>query len=386
LSLKTAAVLVIALLVGSLGGYFLHDTLAPAPQSLRPPASGPRDRINALGRLQPAGGVVAVYGPPGDRIESLKIHQGQTVKKDDILAQLASHTEREMEEKLAEKQLAEAKRQKTAIRQAGEANLAVIDSEIAVLQAGKDSDLKAQRARIRVLESQLAQAKLQSDRLQALDPYKVPKPTPEIEKAALLVIQADGELDAAQALLKKTEETYRQNEAALKSKRAAAEAEMKRALDQVPEESLGQNVELARRRVELTRIKAPVDGTILKLIARDGHATGTQPILEMAGGRGMVVVAEIYETDIGTLNDWLKKGTVNIELTSEALPQPLNAQLKETDQVARMIARNELLSLNPRADVDRRVIEVRGELDSDSADRAARLVGLQVNVQLTPRP
>jgi HlyD family secretion protein len=382
--------LIVLLLGVALGGglvYGFRDFLASTPE--RKPTretAAPRDRINALGRLQPRGGVVAVYGPTGDRVETLSVQQGQRVTKGTVLVRLASHKERQMELTLAERQLDEARRQKAALEKAGAASLAVIDAEIEQLRGSKDADLEAQRARIIVLEAQRDQALLQRTRLLSLDRQKVEPPTQDIEKVQLQIAQLKGELDAAQALLRKTESTYKHSEEALAKKRQAADAEQTRAVAQVPEKSLEQAVTLARRRVELTEITAPVDGTILKLIAREGHVTGAQPILEMSGGDGMVVVAEVYETDIGLLHQWLERGPVSLDVTSEALTQPLHATLKSKDEVAGMIARNELFSLNPRADQDRRVVDVRGELDAESTKRAASLVGLQVNVKLTAQP
>ena len=63
--------------------------------------------------------------------------------------------------------------------------------------------------------------------------------------------------------------------------------------------------------------------------------------------------------------------------------KPLTGHV-EPDQVARVVIHNQLLSLNPRADQDRRIVKVRVLLDPESADRARKLIGLQVNVLLKP--
>jgi HlyD family secretion protein len=371
--------------LGGASVYAYHDYTAAAPErKSERPAAPPRDRINALGRLQPRGGVVSIHGPVGDRVETLAVHQDQRVTKGTVLVRLASHKERQMELVLAERQLDEARQQRAALEKAGTASLAVIDAEIEQLRGSREADLDAQRARITALEAQRDQALLQRSRLLSLDRHKIEAPTQDIEKTQLLIAQLKGELDAAQALLRKTESSYKYNEEALHRKRQAAEAEQARAREQVPEKSLEQAAALARRRVELTEITAPVDGTILKVIARDGQVTGVQPLLEMSGGDAMVVVTEVYETDVGLLNQWLERGPVSVNITSDALGQPLHATLRSKDQVAGMIAQNQLVSLNPRADLDRRVVEVRGDLDAESAGKAARLVGLQVNVALSP--
>src|SRR6185437_3945555 len=47
-------------------------------------------RVSALGRLQPAGGVIPVYGPPGDRIKEMKpLSPGMHLKSGEPIATLA---------------------------------------------------------------------------------------------------------------------------------------------------------------------------------------------------------------------------------------------------------------------------------------------------------
>ena len=46
--------------------------------------------------MQPAGGVVSVFGPPGDRVLKLNVDVGSPVKKGDPLAELSGQAEREL--------------------------------------------------------------------------------------------------------------------------------------------------------------------------------------------------------------------------------------------------------------------------------------------------
>src|SRR5205814_1516560 len=93
-----------ALAVGAAAGLFSHDLLFPKPEQSSATAARPPAQVTALGRLQPAGGVIPVYGPPGDRIEKLyagkdgnPIGPGTIIAKDQPIADLASKKQREME-------------------------------------------------------------------------------------------------------------------------------------------------------------------------------------------------------------------------------------------------------------------------------------------------
>jgi HlyD family secretion protein len=131
-----------------------------------------------------------------------------------------------------------------------------------------------------------------------------------------------------------------------------------------------------------------VTGTVLRVPGHAGEGTGSQPILELAAGDAIVAVAEVYEDDLGRLYNGLKKlGSVPATVHARALEgsrtNPLTGHV-EPDHVGRLVVHNQLLSLNPRADQDRRVVQVRVLLDPESAERARKFIGLQVNVLLKP--
>ena len=107
-----------------------------------------KTKVSALGRLQPSGGVISVFGLPGDRIEKLTVKEGDKVAKDAIVAELASHKDRELARNLVADQLREAQAERAAIGDAGKAKIAVIDAEIVQLQSGREDDLKAQDAKM----------------------------------------------------------------------------------------------------------------------------------------------------------------------------------------------------------------------------------------------
>jgi HlyD family secretion protein len=341
-----------------------------------------KTKISALGRLQPKGGVISVFGLPGDRIEKLFAKLDDKVVKDTILAELASRKDHELERDLVAIQLREARAQQAAIGEAGKAKIAALDAEIAQLQSGRDGDLKAQDAKIAALVQQSRVANDSCNRLKSLQ--QTPVSAQELEKSELLCKQAESELTAARAIRDKTEKGYDQNDTALRAKRTAAVAELDEALKRVPVDSLVENLKIANRHLEATQVKAPVAGRVLKVIGHEGDATtGIQPIFQLADTGAMEVIAEVYETDIQVLDAWLSESPVQTTITCRALGKPLTGEVHR-HQIAHLITRNQDFSLNPREDVDRRVVEVRVDVRPDSVELASRYVGLEVQVEFQP--
>jgi HlyD family secretion protein len=380
--------LVVLIGVGALSFAFLRDKIWPHSGPGNGAADGnlpPRTLVSALGRLEPSGGAISVYALPGERVEEILVKPGDRVKKDQRLARLSGRKDRQEDLRLAQRQREEARVQRAAIEEAGKAQVGLIEAEAEQGEKTREDDLKAQTAKIRALKSQLAVAEAQLKRMQSLDKRRAPLSRQEMEQQELVVRQAREELNAARAMLDKTRVTYDATRATRKARRTAAEAQTREALARVPEVAAEQALTQARRALDQTEVKAPVAGTVLRTIAHVGETTSTAPVLELAAGEGMVVVAEVYETDIRLLEDWLTAGPVDIKAASTALKDVLHGTLRDPDRIARRVARNRLTSLSPRADTDRRVLEVRVDLDSASSREASHFVGLQVTVQFTPK-
>jgi HlyD family secretion protein len=365
-------------------GMYLWTYFAGGSPSRRPTdVAVTKTKLSALGRLQPSGGVISVFGLPGDRIEKLSVKEGDKVAKDAILAELASRKDRELARDLVADQLREARAQRTAISDAGKAKIAVIDAEIALLQSGQDDDLKAQDAKI---TAGIQQSRVTLDawnRLKSLDPSVV-SPT-DVEKSELLYRQSESELTAARLMRDKTEKGYTHNLALLQAKRSATLAELEEVLKRVMVDSIAENLKIAERGLSATQIKAPMAGRVLRLIGHEGDATGNQPILQLADTDAMVVIAEVYETDIQQLDAWLSESPVLATVTSRALGKPLTGEVQRR-QITHMVGKNQLFSIDPRQDVDRRVVEVHVDLHSDAVELASRYSGLEVQVEFQPSP
>lgn len=365
--------------------FYTNNSGSPASRPAADDGSNgpPPARVAALGRLQPAGGVIPVFGPPGDRIREMKpLTPGAVLKSGEPIATLASREQREGDVKVAEVQLQEAKDALKAAKESGQKKIDAAQADVNQLTAGEASDLKALSAKIGFVEKQRDAAGKMVERLEKLRADKVRVADEDMEKAKLGVDQSEAELTAAKAAKEKAVSSYAENKKAANARLAAAKADLEEAIAKAPIKSSEEKVTQAKKLLDLTILKAPIDGTVLKVGGRDGQPTGVDPVLQMANLNEMTVVVEVYESDLARVQDWVKGGSVPVEVTNTALPKALKGAVRSDRDISRMIARNQVLPVGPREDADRRVVEVTAWLDAESSAIASRFVGLQVTVTI----
>ncbi|MEQ8785917.1 MAG: HlyD family efflux transporter periplasmic adaptor subunit [Pirellulaceae bacterium] len=332
--------------------------------------------VAALGRLEPAGDMIAVSALPGDRLKTLAVAEGDFVAAGDVIGQLDSYRLRELEVESIDARLREA-----AARETAETNLAdsrIIAAELAVEQArSKSLELESQKQQVEVLRSSLALEQSKLDKIADVSHDLISDE--EKQQQALLVQKLTAELSAAETMVKQLEQT---SQLALRAANADLEA-AKTAKEQIkatmPTESLKVAREVAVEQRDRSLIKAPIDGTVLAVYTHPGEHIANQPVLQMADLRQMVCVAEVYETDVRLV----KKGQ-RAEIHSKVFPPDVNKKgLHGTvERVGDIIASAQLNPLDPFARSDRHVVEVRIKLDAESAVYAAQLVNLQVDVTI----
>jgi HlyD family secretion protein len=127
-----------------------------------------------------------------------------------------------------------------------------------------------------------------------------------------------------------------------------------------------------------TELRAPIDGTVLRIQSRVGERPGDDGILELGASDRMEALVEVYESDI----DRVRLGQP-VTITSEN--GGFNGTLKgRVRRISPQVRQREVLSTDPTADSDARIIEVRVRLDPDDAARVADLTGLKVIARLQP--
>ncbi|MFN5219969.1 MAG: HlyD family efflux transporter periplasmic adaptor subunit, partial [Cyanobacteriota bacterium] len=143
--------------------------------------------------------------------------------------------------------------------------------------------------------------------------------------------------------------------------------------------------ELLEARAELTRVntdlvntelRAPIDGTVLRIHAHVGERPGDKGILELGNSDRMEAVVEVYESDID-----------RVELGQQALLTSENGGFRGTlhgrvSRISPQVRQRETLSTDPTGDADARIVEVRVRLDPEDARRVQALTGLKVIAKL----
>ena len=123
-------------------------------------------------------------------------------------------------------------------------------------------------------------------------------------------------------------------------------------------------------------LRAPMAGTVLEILTREGEQPSDSVVLELAQTEFMEVVAEVYETDIGQI----RPGQQAL-ITSEhgGFSGELSGQVRE---ISRQVNRRDVFSSDPADAVDARVVEVRIALDPPASQRVRDLTRMQVLVRI----
>lgn len=127
----------------------------------------------------------------------------------------------------------------------------------------------------------------------------------------------------------------------------------------------------ARAELERSHVRAPIPGVVLEVFARDGERVGEPGILELADTSVMLAVAEVPEAEIASVRVGQRARAISPTLPGGEL----------TGRVARVggkVRQQEVVSADPVASLDARVVEVEVELDHPAA--AAALTNLRVEV------
>lgn len=344
-------------------------------------ASGERGPV-ALGRLEPAGKVIDLSALPGDRLDSLAVEENADVRQNDPLAYLDSRALRELEFQAFRSQRLEAESRRVAEEKLADARVAAAKAALNQTK-NYESDLKVEESKIAVLRMNRDLALVTQRRLKELASTDIVSPQ-EREEQDIAVAKAQAEVHAAEMALEKGRQSGKLGVAAAEADLEAALAGKKQTLSTIAVESLKKREELAQAQWDRTVLRAPIDGTVLKIFLRPGETLGPAPVMQLADRRGMVALAEVYEADVKRI----RLGQ-QAKIVSRAFQRPHDEKgLSGTvSRIGKTIVRPELRSLDPLAQADRHVIEVRVDLDDEGDKVAADFIHLQVEVQFAaPSP
>jgi HlyD family secretion protein len=124
----------------------------------------------------------------------------------------------------------------------------------------------------------------------------------------------------------------------------------------------------------LSTVTSPQKGQVLYVHARPGERIGVEGVVELGRTDKMYAVAEVYETDIIHVKPGQKA-----RVLSPALPGPVSGTV---ESVGLKVGKMDVLGMDPVAQADARVIEVKILLEDPEV--VNHLTNLQVEVEITP--
>jgi HlyD family secretion protein len=324
-------------------------TAEPSTGAARPPARS----VRALARLEPAGGLVAVGARPGARIRSIEVAEGDRVRPGQPLVILEG---------------GEAARHHVAALEAKkQAALATRDRQRRKVGLENEKTDAVQKVRLEMAEKSYRALEAQVKRL--ADATKGLPPTTALSDRITLESSLEqARLQQYPAYLALEEAKIDQG--LLERQRAlAAEA----LADGGPEDAaLDAEIAAARAGLEEATIVAPATGEILHVLVHPGELS-TGPLLYLGDTARMRAIAEVDESDIGQV-------AVGDPAEVRILDRTVTGRV---GRIGRMVAPNQMASIDPRARQDLRVIRVTIDLDDSAA--AAPFVNMQVEVAINPQ-
>lgn len=361
--------------------YYGFSQLAPTqpPESSTQSPQSLIKRVAALGRLEPDGEVIQLSAPATletDRVAALLVKPGEPVQRGQVIAILdardrleQSLTEARRQVDVAQMELAQVK----AGAKSGE--IAAQEAEISRLQAELHGEIGRQQAVLVRLEAEANNANTELNRYQML-----------YQEGAISASQFDRQrliYRAAQAQVDEVQQNLSRTSATLQAQIRAAEATLAQIAEVRPVDvrAAQSRVEQAiaaadRAEAELQQayIRASITGQVLKIHTYPGEKVDSKGIVELGQTDQMIVVAEVYQTDISQI----RVGQSAI-ITSQAFPGELKGTVT---QVGTQVSRQTIVSGQPGESLDRRVIEVKIRLIPQSSPQVANLTNLQVEVAI----
>ena len=369
---------VIALVVLGAGAalaiQFVPGLLGPT-KTPPPPQDTTIRQVAALGRIRPEDGAIDVGADATRRVARLLAEEGQSVKKGEILAYLDNHDEMQAAAAFALAQFEGGKAQlkyRTALE---EANIAKAEAELRSVEELTPLDIAIQELAVEKGGQELELARKEAKRLDALV-GKGSASREDLEKKSAEVAQRTIQLKSSSEELRRWKGALKLNVAKAQANLDSARANLKYYQANIDLDSLGKSMEQAQARLNTSIVRAPADGTILKIRTRPGEVVRNPGVLTMGKLSSMWVLAEVYENDLPRI----KEGQT-ATVTAAALSEPLSGRVT---LVGRLISRQSVVDVDPTAATDARVAEVLVRLDR--AEPAARMINLQVTVRIDVEP
>jgi HlyD family secretion protein len=301
--------------------------------------------VVALGRIIPRGDILNVATPSGAgdaRIAELRVRVGDQVAAGDVLAILDNLPQLESSVDSAEANV--------SVR---EAALAQTRTSISASRAEANAELERAEATAEAAQSELERVtSLFADGLATRAIFdqvlaRATEASRDVERSIATLSRYDTQSEAVQADIAVAEANLR-----------AAKVESER----------------ARRDLERAYVRAPKEGVVLDVNARAGERPNTSGIVALGDTSQMTVEAEVYQTMIGrvAIGD-------PVAVSAEALRDDLTGVVSA---IGLAIGRQSIISDDPAANTDARVVDVIIALDERSSELARPFTNLETVVRI----
>ncbi|MBD2136383.1 ABC exporter membrane fusion protein [Anabaena sp. FACHB-1237] len=332
--------------------------------------------VTALGRLEPQGEVIRLSAPnlqAGVRIDKLFVKKGDIVSQGQLIAILDNYNSHLAALEKAQRQVKVAQASLKQVEAGAKSgDISAQKATIARLKAELRGEISTQKATINRLEFELNNAEIENKRYQKLyqdgaiaasdaDTKKLRRDTVKQQ-----LNEANSRLNSTIETLQKqlTEAEYR-----LTSIQEIRPTDIQ--LAQANLESAKASVKQAQAELNLSAIDSPIKGQILKIHAWPGEIISNNGILELGQTQQMLVVAEVYETDIKKVR--LGQSVI---ITSDAFMGKLKGTVID---IGLQVGKQNIFTNNPSADTDNKIVDVKIRIDKPQDNqRVSNLTNLQV--------
>lgn len=364
--------------------------------------------VTALGRIEPEGEAIQLSPSPdlgGTKINQLLVREGELVTQGQTIAILDNNARSQANVELARQDVKVAQANLAIVKagaksgeiSAQEATVKRIQAQlrgeiianeasIARLEAQLRTETAEKQATIERLEAELAKAESDLKRYTKLEADGVISES-ELESRNLDVDTATKRLVEAQAGYKRTENTLQEE---IKETKAISQQEIDTLNEQISEAEATldriaevRDVDVLQAQAEvdraiaalkqaeedfkLTYVVAPTDGQVMTIHTYPGEIVGDDGVVEFGQTDQMIVVAEVYESDINRVQ-------IGQQATIRSETGAFEGEIAgEVSHIGFKIGKQDVLDTDPAADVDSRVVEVEIRLNSESSDRVSSL-------------
>lgn len=336
--------------------------------------------VTALGYLEPEGEVVRLSAPNsqgGVRVAKLFVKQGSWVRQGQTVAIVDSYYPRLASLEMAQQQVLVAQASLNQVKAGAKAgDISAQKATIARLEADLEGATSVKQATIVRLAAELDNVASENRRYQQL--YKLGAISASQAEAKYLRVKvAQQQYQEAKAsherILKTSQQQLMEAKAKLRSMTEVRLTDIQAA--QTIVENAKAAVKQAQAEWELSSVRSPINGQILKINTRPGEIINNTGIADIGHTQQMYAVAEIYETDIKKVR--LGQSAV---ITSDALPTQLHGTVTD---IGLQLGKQNIFN-NLQADTDNKVVAVKIRINNMKAHKEiTALTNLQVQVRIS---